>query len=60
MMATHTTLRNMTQKVESTGHKVLWTILFLAHTFDDLRDQNNKSTHGSATKPIGHALQTLD
>jgi hypothetical protein len=33
MKATHTTVRNMTQNVESTGQKVLWTNLFLAHTF---------------------------
>jgi len=33
MKATHTTVRNMTQNVESKGHKVLWTNLFLDHTF---------------------------
>jgi len=33
MNATHTTVRNMTQNVESTGHKVSWTKCFLAHTF---------------------------
>jgi hypothetical protein len=33
MKATHTTVRNMTQNVKSTGKKVLWTNLFLAHMF---------------------------
>jgi hypothetical protein len=33
MKATHTTVRNITQNVESKGHKVVWTNLFLAHVF---------------------------
>ena len=33
MKATHTTVRNMTQKFQSSEHKVLWTILFLVHNF---------------------------
>ena len=33
MKATHTAVRNMTQNVESAGHKDLWTNLFLALTF---------------------------
>ena len=32
MKAAHTTVRNMTQNVESKWHKVLWTNLFLSHT----------------------------
>jgi len=53
MKAAHTTVRNMTQNVESTGHKVLWTNLFLA--LDDLRDQKNKCMQDSAIQTKGHS-----
>ena len=33
MKATHTTVRNMTQKFQSSEHKVLRTILFLVQNF---------------------------
>jgi hypothetical protein len=55
MKATHTTVRNMSQNVESAGHKVLWTNFSLPTCFDDLRDQKNKCMHDSATQTKGHS-----
>jgi len=55
MKATHTTVRNMTQNVESAGTKFYGQIFSLPMHFEDLGDQKNKWMHDIATETKGHS-----